>query len=87
MQSTSSPLDVMRLCKLVLLYSFSTPSFLPSASSCSSSFFLCFRSLHLLSKLDFPLILSERAYVHMYALNQKLPSKSHAEYMTRMPHV
>lgn len=32
MQSTSSPLDVMRLCKLGLLYSFSTPSFLPPAS-------------------------------------------------------
>lgn len=43
MQSTSSPLDVMRLCKLGLLYSFSAPSsFLPPASSCSSLFFLCF---------------------------------------------
>lgn len=38
MQSTSSPLDVMRLCKLGLLYSFSTP---PLASS-SSNFFLCY---------------------------------------------
>lgn len=46
MQSTSSPLDVMRLCKLGLLYSFSTPSFLPP-----SSLFLVF--FRLLSTLDF----------------------------------
>lgn len=37
MQSTSSPLDVMRLCKLGLLYSFSTP-----LASSSSYFFLCY---------------------------------------------
>lgn len=87
MQSNSSPLDVMRLCKLVLLYSFSTPSFLPSASSCSPSFFLCFRYFHLLSKFGFPLILSEHTYVHMYALNQKQLSKPHTEFMARMPYV
>lgn len=53
MQSTSSPLDVMRLCKLGLLYSFSTPSFLPPASSRSSSFLLSlFLSFPLLSTHD-----------------------------------
>lgn len=42
MQSTSSPLDVMRLCKLVL-YSFSTSSFLPLlVPLLSFSFFLSF---------------------------------------------
>lgn len=42
MQSTSSPLDVMRLCKLVLLYSFSSPSFPSAVCSCSCSSFVCF---------------------------------------------
>lgn len=41
MQSTSSPLNVMRLCKLGLLSSFSLPSFPSAVCSCSSSFFVC----------------------------------------------
>lgn len=50
MQSTSSPLDVMRLWKLGLLYSFSTPSFLRPALL---NFLCSFSSLHLLSTIDF----------------------------------
>lgn len=59
MQSTSSPLDVMRLCKLVLLYSFSSPSFPSAVCSCSlfafffsPSFILClFSSPHSLFRI------------------------------------
>lgn len=68
MQSTSPPLDVMRLCKLDLLYSISTPFFL--ASSCFSSFFAL--SFHVLSTLDFSLFFIYCVHIFTYLKSYKI---------------
>lgn len=68
MQSTSLPLDVMRLCKLDLLYSISTPFFL--ASSCFSSFFAL--SFHVLSTLDFSLFFIYCVHIFTYLKSYKI---------------